>query len=192
MSYFSVPYPLAFVYTIVYHIYTFLFSRYGHTHDQYPQFSGEYAQASSRSSRQECTVCCYATFDSNRKSNAFESGPRLRRVGEAGGEGEEGVSRREVLDFRRSAQKTRLVIVYNTAGTEDISRLPQSIANRIVEKMDWFGSQKDPLHFAKPLIHSDIGTHRFRIGDYRVIVDLQHDDNHLLVVAVRHRSKAYE
>jgi mRNA interferase RelE/StbE len=58
--------------------------------------------------------------------------------------------------------------------------------------MYWFASQRDPLHFAKPLINAKIGTHRFRVGNYRVIVELQKETSAILVIAIRHRSKAYE
>jgi hypothetical protein len=58
--------------------------------------------------------------------------------------------------------------------------------------MHWLGAQDDPLHFAKPLHDSRIGSYRFRIGNYRVLVEWHPVRLHtLLVVAIRHRSKAY-
>jgi mRNA interferase RelE/StbE len=47
-----------------------------------------------------------------------------------------------------------------------------------------------PLDFAETLKSSDLGTYRFRIGDYRVIFDIEGND--VVVLRVGHRREIYK
>jgi mRNA interferase RelE/StbE len=49
---------------------------------------------------------------------------------------------------------------------------------------------EEPLRNARKLIHPKIGTYRFRIGDYRVIFDL--DGETIVVLRIGHRSSIYK
>lgn len=74
----------------------------------------------------------------------------------------------------------------------DLARLPKNVSKRVANKMHWFAAQEDPLAFAKPLKDKSKGSYRFRVGAYRVFVDVKR--NHitvLMVLAVRHRKEAY-
>jgi len=48
---------------------------------------------------------------------------------------------------------------------------------------------EDPLHHAEELVHASVGSFRFRIGDYRVVFDLEGDE--LVVLRVGHRREIY-
>jgi mRNA interferase RelE/StbE len=48
---------------------------------------------------------------------------------------------------------------------------------------------EDPLRHAIKLTASEIGEYRFRVGDYRIVFDLEHDS--LLILAVGHRKDIY-
>lgn len=81
---------------------------------------------------------------------------------------------------------------FTFSALRDLGRLPKAIARRIMDKMEWFAQQDDPLSFAKPLKNSNVGSYRFRIGAYRILVDIH--KNHisvLIVLAVRHRKDVY-
>ncbi len=81
---------------------------------------------------------------------------------------------------------------FTILALRDLSHLPKKIAARIMTKMEWYAAQQDPLSFGKPLKDVRLGNYRFRVGDYRVIVDVQHSHiSVLLVLAVRHRKDAY-
>ena len=83
-------------------------------------------------------------------------------------------------------------LVFAESAAKTIAKLPTPIARRIVQKMEWFALQDDPLSFAKPLTNSKVGNYRFRIGAYRVLVDIHHGRiSVLIVLAVRHRKEAY-
>lgn len=63
-------------------------------------------------------------------------------------------------------------------------KLPKNIQIRIIEKLDYFCTQDNPLDFAESLTQSQLGQYRFRIGNYRVIFDVEgkmlvvHDTDH--------------
>ncbi len=81
---------------------------------------------------------------------------------------------------------------WSSPALRELSRLSKSMQKRIVDKMEWFLSQDDPLSFAKPMKSERYGSHRFRIGDYRVLVDVHHGIIQvMLVLAVRDRKEAY-
>lgn len=83
-------------------------------------------------------------------------------------------------------------LAYSLSALSDLSRLPKNIARRITDKMDWFCLQPKPLSFAKPMKSKEFGEYRFRIGDYRVIADIDHGSVQVLfVLSVRQRKEAY-
>lgn len=84
-------------------------------------------------------------------------------------------------------------VVYLPRARSQLLSLPPKIAGRIVKKMRWYAAQKDPLSYAKHLKDPTLGTYRFRVGDYRIFCDVSKGIIAiLLVLSVKHRSKAYE
>lgn len=59
-------------------------------------------------------------------------------------------------------------VQFTAHGKGDLDKLPRSIQQRIVKKIQFFASYENPLSFSKPLVNLPPATHRFRIGDYRV------------------------
>jgi len=78
--------------------------------------------------------------------------------------------------------------LYFTATAEDdLDRLPTYLQRRIIEKLELYAQQPDPLEFAKSLAGS--AYYRFRIGDHRVFFEVLNDT--LWVLCVRRRDQAY-
>lgn len=81
---------------------------------------------------------------------------------------------------------------YTKKAQNDLRRLDYSISGRIVKKIDFFISQKEPLKFAKKL---KMGTerYRFRVGDYRVIFKIDERGNIkiLMILRIKHRKDIY-
>jgi mRNA interferase RelE/StbE len=50
--------------------------------------------------------------------------------------------------------------------------------------------ESDPLRHAEKLTQSKLGSYRFRIGDYRVIFDLEGEE--IVVLRVGHRREIYK
>lgn len=85
--------------------------------------------------------------------------------------------------------------VYLTeAAKGDLRALDLATARRIVEKLTWFVEQRNPLHFALRLAGSLLGMYRFRIGNYRVIFDVNKRGQIVILVILRikHRREVYD
>lgn len=54
--------------------------------------------------------------------------------------------------------------------------------------------QANPFLFAKKLSNSDFGMYRFRVGDYRILFDVEENTGKvtiLMVLRIKHRKEAY-
>lgn len=82
---------------------------------------------------------------------------------------------------------------YTKNAVRDLKHLDLAIAQRILKKMDFFSKQENPLVFAKKLKDSTLGEYRFRVGDYRILFDLNSlgEIQILMVLSVKHRREAY-
>ena len=78
---------------------------------------------------------------------------------------------------------------FTKSSLKCFKKLPRDIQIRIIEKLDFFCKQSDPLQFAEPLTSSILGQFRFRIGNYRVAFDLE--DQILVIHDVDHRKDIY-
>lgn len=78
-------------------------------------------------------------------------------------------------------------LTYTNRAIRDIDALEPTIKSRIGKALLRY--EKNPLAFAEPLKDSELGSYRFRIGDYRVIFDLEHDE--IVVLRVGHRRDIY-
>ncbi len=78
-------------------------------------------------------------------------------------------------------------------GKNDLFSIDKKDQKRIVNKLRFYISSEHPLTHAKKLNDSRLGTYRFRIGDYRVIFDVDKKGNItiLLILRVKHRKDAY-
>lgn len=70
------------------------------------------------------------------------------------------------------------------------AKIPHEMQKRIIAKLDWYGDQEEPLGFAEPLTDFGIGEYRFRVGDYRIIFDLDNEGD-ILILLVGHRRDIY-
>jgi mRNA interferase RelE/StbE len=79
-------------------------------------------------------------------------------------------------------------IVYTKRAADDISKLDLETKKKIREAME--RNAVAPLNYARKMIDRALGTYRFRIGDYRVIFDLESDK--IVVLRVGHRREIYK
>ena len=80
-------------------------------------------------------------------------------------------------------------IKFTQRATRSIKKLEISIQSRIKKKLKWLLQQEDPIQFADFLTDSELGQFRFRVGDYRIIFDVQSDT--IIVHLVGHRKNIY-
>ncbi len=79
-------------------------------------------------------------------------------------------------------------IIITKRAARDLDLLDLVIKNRIGKKLKEYAT--DPISYARKLSHPEIGTYRFRIGDYRVIFDI--DDDKLIILRIGHRKNIYK
>ena len=78
-------------------------------------------------------------------------------------------------------------LVYTNRAVKDINKLEQKIQNRIGNALKKY--EKDPMLYAVKLSDPRLGSYRFRIGDFRVIFDIEGED--IVILRVGHRSEIY-
>ena len=79
-------------------------------------------------------------------------------------------------------------VIFTQRALKDWKNLDKEIQDRIAMKLKEFA--KKPFRYARKLIHPKIGTYRFRIGDYRVIFDI--DDDNIVILRIGHRKSIYK
>jgi mRNA interferase RelE/StbE len=74
-----------------------------------------------------------------------------------------------------------------------LRKLDRQVQQRI---LDWLEERiegcKDPRHFGEPLKGDHAGFWRYRIGDYRIICDIQDRKVVVLVLTIGHRKEIYK
>ena len=79
-------------------------------------------------------------------------------------------------------------VVFTQRALKDLENIDKEMQNRIAIKLKEYA--KEPLRYARKLINPKIGTYRFRIGDYRVIFDI--DNKNIVILRIGHRRSIYK
>lgn len=80
---------------------------------------------------------------------------------------------------------------FKSSAIRDLKKLPKPVIRVILNKLDFYTKTKNPLRFAKPIKDKSLGSFRFRIGDYRIIFDVDSKGNRIIILAVGHRKDIY-
>ena len=78
-------------------------------------------------------------------------------------------------------------LVYTNRADKDIQKLPPEIKKRIGKALLRY--EQNPHKYSESLRDTQLGTYRFRIGDYRVIFDLEGTE--IVVLRAGHRRDIY-
>ena len=76
---------------------------------------------------------------------------------------------------------------------EDLSSLDHVVVQRVIRKVEWLPEHPEALR--SPLRHlpEDLkGLHKYRVGDYRVLLWVDHEAGVLTLYGVRHRREVYD
>lgn len=84
-------------------------------------------------------------------------------------------------------------IEFTETSVKQLKKMDRTVAKRIVEFMKIrIAAQQDPRLSGKALQGKSFGTYwRYRVGDYRIICDIQDQKLIVLVVEVGHRKDVY-
>ena len=78
-------------------------------------------------------------------------------------------------------------LVYTRRAQKDLRKLDKAARNRIGKTILQY--QRVPFKYAEKLADYKLGMYRFRIGDYRIVFDIEGDD--IVVLRVGHRKDIY-
>lgn len=79
-------------------------------------------------------------------------------------------------------------IVFTNKAIKDVENLPNNIQHRIVEKLKEYSM--NPFDYSRKLSDTKIGSYRFRVGDYRIVFDV--DKETIVILRVGHRKEIYK
>lgn len=79
-------------------------------------------------------------------------------------------------------------LVYTHRAERDIKKLDYSIKNRIGNAL--LKLRDNPLLYSEKLSDPALGTYKFRMGDYRVIFDIEGND--VVILRIGHRREIYK
>jgi len=87
--------------------------------------------------------------------------------------------------------------VYRIATTPefdaDLRKLERDIAGRIIKKLDWLSHHPEALRFPLKNPPKDLkGIQKYRIGDYRVLLWVDHKERQITLYGVEHRRSVYD
>lgn len=76
---------------------------------------------------------------------------------------------------------------------EDLESLDRAIARRIIRKVEWLAEHPETLRFPLRHLPKDLrGLHKYQVGDYRVLLWVDHEARVLTLYGVRHRRDVYD
>lgn len=79
-------------------------------------------------------------------------------------------------------------IIFTERAFKDLSKLNNAEKERI--KLKLIEYSENPYFFSKKLSASKLGDYRFRVGDFRIIFDIEVDK--IIVLRIGHRKEIYK
>jgi len=84
-------------------------------------------------------------------------------------------------------------VEFDPQAEKELDRLDSQQVKRILKYLfERIATDKDPRRFGDPLRSNLAGLWKYRVGDYRVICEIQDEVLLVLVVRVGHRRKVYK
>ena len=79
-------------------------------------------------------------------------------------------------------------VIFDEEAIDFLKALPKEIKERVFKKI--ISSKENPLHFFERL--AGRGEYKLRIGDYRVIAEIDSGQKKIQIVFVGHRKNVYD
>ncbi len=78
-------------------------------------------------------------------------------------------------------------IIFTQRAIKDINKIETTSKERIINKLKEYST--NPFLYAVKLSNKKIGDYRFRIGDFRVVFDI--DKDKIIILRIGHRKHIY-
>ncbi len=76
---------------------------------------------------------------------------------------------------------------------KDIKKLNRQIAKRIIEKIEWLARHPELLHSSIKHMPKDLeGLQKYRVGDWRVLFWVDHQNKEIILYGADHRGAIYK
>jgi mRNA interferase RelE/StbE len=76
------------------------------------------------------------------------------------------------------------------AATRELTRLEKPVGRRIVERINWLAANLDNIGL-EALTGDLSGLYKLRVGDYRILYEILHDEQAIVVHQIGHRREIY-
>ena len=73
---------------------------------------------------------------------------------------------------------------------EELRKFPDNIQQKIISKLKFFPSTDNPVKLAHAIKGEKLGKHRFGIGNYRAVFDIE--DGWIVILKIGHRKNIYK
>lgn len=81
-------------------------------------------------------------------------------------------------------------VVFTPQSKKELNLLNGIEQKRLLNKLNVFASTNSPLYFSKPLVNFPPSTHRFRVGNYRIVFHIIKST--IYVDKIGHRREIYK
>jgi len=76
---------------------------------------------------------------------------------------------------------------------EDLEKLDRTVVSRVISKIEWLSEHPEVLGSPLKYVPSDLkGLHKYRIGDYRLLLLVNHKEQVLTLYGIEHRRSIYK
>jgi len=79
-------------------------------------------------------------------------------------------------------------VIFTQRALKDLENIDKELQKKIARKLKEYS--KNPLRNARKLINPKIGTHRFRIGNFRAVFDI--DGENIVILRIGNRKNIYK
>ena len=84
------------------------------------------------------------------------------------------------------------ILEWDPTARKQQRNLEKSVVQRILKKLAWLRLSPNPKELLKELGNNRAGTHRLRVQEYRVILEIDEETHTLLILEVGHRKDIYD
>ncbi len=84
-------------------------------------------------------------------------------------------------------------VEYTPTFEKDIDALDKSIVKRIITKIEWIQQHPETLRFPLKYMPQELkNLHKYRVGDYRILLWINHNQKVITLYGVEHRRSVYK
>jgi len=77
-----------------------------------------------------------------------------------------------------------------SSATRELEHLDKPIARRMAERINWLAANLDDIR--PEAYQADLARlYKLRVGDYRIVYEILHNENTIIIHQVGHRSEIY-